>query len=129
MAAPLFTIAPTSNGAGIGVTATSLIPPGTLIVSNPPLAQVHRTSDTAQQDLTALVDALEDPSVYRNLCRSFPEQEGNELGDWDVLSTNGFGLGGVSGEDERTTGVYEQISRFNHTCTLSFLFLPRFSLD
>lgn len=123
MTAPLFSIAPTSNGAGIGVTATSLIKPGTLIVSNPPLVQVHRTSETAHEDLTALVDALERPEVYRDLCRSFPEQEGNELGDWDVLSTNGFGLAGASGEDERTTGVYEQISRFNHTC-LSLPFPP-----
>jgi hypothetical protein len=120
MSDSLFSIAPTSNGAGIGVVAKSLIKPGTLIVSNSPLVQIHRTSDTAHEDLTALVNALDNPAVYRDLCRSFPEQEGDELGDWDVLCTNGFGLSGKSGEDERTTGVYEQLSRFNHTCSSYF---------
>ena len=100
-------------GKGKGVIATSDIPAGTLVLSDPPLitTAVIQSIETTEQDLARALRALP-----RDDQRAFLSLHNNHRGEKNPLSnivrSNGYPLG--PGSD--VGAVFAHVSRFNHSC-------------
>jgi hypothetical protein len=114
-------------GKGIGIVATAPITAWTLILAERPLLIVPRAVVTGSPTpalnacVAAEVSKLTKPKqdAFRSLhdAKIDPPSVSSPL--LSIIKTNGFGLGGSA----VSTGVFEVISRFNHSCSPNATFL------
>jgi hypothetical protein len=96
-----------------GVIASTDIAPGTLLISEPPIltTEIIRSVDTTESDLAEFLRNLprEQQRAFLSLHNNYPGQK-NPLSN--IVRSNGYPLG--AGAD--VGGVFENISRVNHSC-------------
>ena len=99
-------------GKGKALVATQLITPGTQIISEPPLitTAVIKSSDTIEKDLASHLRTLPKDSqrAFLSLHNNYPGK--NPL--QNIIRSNGYPMGPSSD----VGGVFENISRINHSC-------------
>jgi hypothetical protein len=98
---------------GRGVIASQNIKPGTLLISEPPLltTEVITSVESTENDLGIHLRSLpsEKQKAFLSLHNNFPGKE-NPLSN--IVRSNGYPLGA----EADIGGVFENISRINHSC-------------
>ena len=130
---PLFSIAPTDNGAGLGMLATAPIPAGHTIVRERPFmlyplalatpSRAHALSIYAYA--VALLPAENQRRVYALAnCKDDGAPSTSPLRLKGILDTNSFLAGPLPGYRAAYAGLARDISRVNHRCVFRLLLLP-----
>ncbi|KAG9233977.1 hypothetical protein BJ875DRAFT_462863 [Amylocarpus encephaloides] len=101
------------SGKGKGVIALKSITPGTLLISEAPIftTEIITALSTADSDIAKHLRTLpkDKQRAFLSLHNNFPGQKGPLT---NILKSNGYPLGAGS----EVGGIFENISRINHSC-------------